>query len=347
MNNSKFLKIDGSLGEGGGQILRSSLTMSLLSKRPVHLVNIRAKRSKPGLKPQHLAAIQAASQISGSEIRGATLHSQELYFIPGTPCPGNYHFQVTTAGAMPLVLHTIALPLAFSDKPSRVDLKGGTHVNWAPTYEYLEHIWGSVMQQLGFSMKFNLHQAGYYPAGGGWFTVEIEPATTIRTLNVVERPPLRQLKLIAILSKLSANIAEREISQVQRLLPPVKIALDTIHRQYPASRPGNALFLQADFGSIQAGFTSLGERGKPAEKVAKSLVKEFHKFWKTNAAVEEHLADQLLLPLAFASGVSSYQVANISQHLLTNAHILQLFRDVNIAISGQEGESGTVTISTV
>ena len=341
------VKIDGSWGEGGGQILRTSLTMGILTQKDFHITKIRANRSKPGLSHQHLAAINAATQISQSKVEGAELRSEELIFFPGKAEAGKYFFQVNTAGAMTLVLHTVFLPLAFLEEGSEIELKGGTHVPWAPCYEYIQHVWGAVFKTLGIEMEIELKQAGFYPKGGGIFTVRFPSISKINPLDLLERPKLKKLQVLSILSNLPKHIAERELKTFQRQIGHLGLGdfLETEICEYPAFDPGNLLFLNAQFeNGFCAGFTSLGKRGKTAEQVAKSLAKDFQKYHKKKQPVEEHLADQLLLPLIFSKETSQFCVSKITNHLLTNAHIIQLFCDAKIEIEGKEGESGKVTI---
>lgn len=341
-----FVEIDGSLGEGGGQILRSALTMSLITQRPFHVTKIRAGRPRPGIGHQHLEAIHAAAQISHSEVEGDELQSQELTFIPGIPEPGKYTFQVATAGSVSLIFQTVVLPLALAGKASEIELKGGTHVLWAPPYDYLRDIWGKMMQNLGLELTFTLHQAGYYPKGGGALTIKINPVSRFKTLECLERNALVSLEIRAIISKLSQDIAKRELASLTKGIAALGLAqhMQTRVEEYPAPNPGNMAFIGVNFGNMLAGFSSIGEKGKTAEKVAEEVLADFRQFWSQHAPVEQYLADQLLLPLTFADGPSSYRVAQITQHLTTNAYIIQKFKDIRIAVEGKEGESGVVKV---
>ena len=345
MNNP--VEIDGSFGEGGGQILRTSLTMSLITGKPFHITKIRAGREKPGLSHQHLEAIQAAARISNSPVDGASLRSMELSFHPGKTEPGDYLFEVATAGAMPLVFQTVVLPLTFTGKPCKLEFKGGTHVPWSPPYEYLKEVWGSVVHDLGFDVAFELHQAGYYPQGGGHFTATVKPLNSFSPLNLQERPKLQKLRLIAVLSSLPDTVAQREFRVVEQCLAKLGLAeyLTTEIRSYQSRGPGNLLSLTAQMQGFAAGFSSMGARGKSAEAVAQELCDDFTSFWGQKYPVDQHLADQLLLPLTFAHGTSAYCVEKVTQHLLTNAAIIKLFEPVSIEIIGKEGEPGVVKVT--
>jgi RNA 3'-terminal phosphate cyclase (ATP) len=341
-----FVIIDGSFGEGGGQILRSSLSLSLITGKPFRITKIRAGREKPGLGHQHLEAIQAAAQISGSQAEGAVLRSVELSFAPGPVAPGDYTFAVTTAGAMPLVLHTVFLPLVLSGRPSFLQFRGGTHVPWAPSYEYLSAVWQHALAACGVNIQLAIHKAGYYPQGGGEFSARLEPVARLRPLTLLARPPLQKLHLICVASNLPPHVAEREYKVVDGKAGGMGLAKYLAHtsQAYPSPGPGHLLFMQVDMGACKAGFTAIGVRGKPAETVAEEMWQEFAGYWSKEAPVDPYLADQLLLPLSFASGPSSYRVSEVSQHLLTNAHIIRLFCDVDITISGKEGEMGLVAV---
>lgn len=343
---NKYIEIDGSFGEGGGQILRSSLSLSLITGKPFRITKIRAGREKPGLSHQHLEAIQAAVQISGSKAEGAALRSQELSFEPGRVAAGDYSFAVRTAGAMPLVLHTVFLPLAMSGNKVALKFQGGTHVAWAPAYEYLLEVWLPALRRCGLDMRLEIQQAGYYPQGGGKFSLELSSVSKLRPLSLLDRPPLQKLHLVCVLSGLPPHVAEREHKVIAAKASELGVADRLQHsvRDYPSPGPGHLLFLHANMGECSAGFTCIGERGKAAEAVAEEVWQEFAAYWKTQMPVDPYLADQLLLPLAFADGPSAYKVSEVTQHLLTNAHIIRMFSDVAIDIHGKEGETGLVEV---
>ncbi len=342
------IEIDGSYGEGGGQILRTSLTMSLLTGKPFKMTKIRAMRNNPGLAPQHLAAIQSAITISGSHAEGAELKSQELYFEPKPVRAGKYVFTVNTAGAMPLVLHTIFLPLALAKENSQLEFFGGTHVLWAPCFEYLSYVWQKMLKKIGFSLELTLEKAGYYPKGGGHFSAKIDGnLSEIKPLQILERGPIQAFESIGVLSHLPQHIVDREWKALEKGIAELEITrpLGKTVKNYESLYPGNALFLWVEFIHSVAGFNSIGEKGKPVETVAEEITKPFCEFWRADAPIDEHLADQLLLPLAFAKGESRFRTIGISEHLLTNASIIQKFLDVKIEIQGILGRSGTVIIS--
>ncbi len=338
------LEIDGSMGEGGGQVLRSSLSLSILTRRSVHLYNIRAGREKPGLQPQHLKAVEAAAAICAGETRGAALHSQELFFTPGTVRPGQYRFDIGTAGAAALVLHTVYLPLARAGGPSTVTITGGTHVSHSPSYHYLEREWLSALRACGFWMRLEMPRAGFYPRGGGEIQAQIRPVSEIQPLERVERGELRRIRGITAVANLSEEIARRQKLQALRRLEPLcrDSKIETL--VLPSIGKGTMLLLQAEFEHATCCYFGLGAIGKRAEQVADEAVEGIEAFLSGPGAVDEYLADQIILPLAFARGTSRYRTARVSRHLLTNAAVIQAFLPIRVEIEGKEGQPGKVTI---
>lgn len=349
-----MLELDGSQGEGGGQVLRSALTLSILTKTPMRIVNIRARRSKPGLMAQHLRAVDAAAAVSHAQVEGAFLGSSTLVFHPGEKRSGRYKFDIGTAGSTSLVLQTIFTPLSLADSASSVIITGGTHVPWAPCYHYLERQWLPFMQTIGFNARLNLSQAGFYPQGGGRIDVSIRPAEVIKPLRLESRRELLAIEGISAVANLDVSIAERQRRQaMHRLLPfcpntRIKIV------QLASPGKGTMLFLLARFKtepdkkginiSPQACYYALGERQKPAERVADEAVDALLEFLATDAVMDHYLADQLLLPLSFAGGVSRFRTSRITQHLLTNAEIIRLFTSTRILIDAEPGQPGWVEI---
>ncbi|HEY52075.1 MAG TPA: RNA 3'-terminal phosphate cyclase [Caldilineae bacterium] len=330
-----MIHIDGSHGEGGGQVLRSSLTLSVLTGQPLRIDNIRARRSKPGLRAQHLASVQAAAAISQAEVTGATLGSATLLFRPGRVQPGPYRFDIGTAGSTSLVLQTIFLPLALAAAPSTVTISGGTHVAWSPSFDYLDRQWLPALRRMGYDACLTLERAGFYPKGGGRIRAEIRPAGTLQPVELVDRGALRRVSGISASANLPEHIARRQRQQVERRLggwvPNLAVKTVTLS----SSGPGTAVFLQAECEQGGGGFTALGRRGKPAERVADEAVDELETYLATNAAIDKHLADQLILPLVFAPGHSTFSTAAVTRHLLTNIEVVQAFLDVEIMVEGE------------
>jgi RNA 3'-phosphate cyclase len=340
-----MLHIDGSTGEGGGQVLRSSLALAILTRQAVHLTSIRAGRAKPGLQPQHLESVKAAAQICGGQVHGAALNSQQLLFEPGEVHGGRYWFEIGTAGATSLVLQTIFLPLAKAREGSTITITGGTHVPHSPCSHYLERQWLPVLQSSGFWARLTLERAGFYPQGGGEIQALIRPVEAIQPFHCLQRGKLLRIRGISAIANLDDSIARRQKLQALRRLEPIceDSKIETI--RMPSPGKGTLLMVQAEFEHSTCCYFSLGAPGKRAEQVADEAVDALEAFLAGDGAVDEHLADQLLLPLAFASGPSQFRTSRVTLHLLTNAEILQAFLPIQVQIDGTQGQPGTVTIS--
>lgn len=343
-----MIEIDGSEGEGGGQIVRSSLALSLLTGKSFRIVNVRAGRKKPGLKLQHLTAVEAATQIGNAVTTGAELGSREISFEPGTVTPGDWRFQISTAGSITLVLQTVLPPLMMADSPSTVMLTGGTHNMMAPAFDFLQRSWIPLLQKIGPKVELTLHRHGFYPAGGGRFEAKIEPTSDLKGIEVMERGKLLQRRVRSIVSALPIKIAERETARVIRKLNWDRVSTEHIDAPDPAG-PGNVLFAELEYENLTTVFTGFGQRGVPAEKVADSVVRDVRQYLKTDAPVGPHLADQLMLPMAIAaafSGKSSqFRTGTPTQHSLTQADIIQRFLDVKVELNSNEDDTATVRVS--
>lgn len=330
------LELDGSLGEGGGQILRTSLALSLLTGTPVHLRNIRASRSKPGLQPQHLQSVLAAAEVGQAEVSGARLNSKDLIFRPGEVRSGKYRFDIGTAGATGLVLHTIYLPLALRGRdPSEITLTGGTHVRQSPSFSFLDATWSAYCARLGLGISLRLDRPGFYPRGGGMVSAFIQPASA---LYGVHFPLRRDAKIsgISVIANLDPNIGRRQARRARFRLEQRGIECEIDEQTWP-NGPCTVVALTAHTEPAPATFVSLGERGKPAEKVADQAVDELLAYLDSGALVDEHSADQIILPLALAEGPSEYTAQSISLHLTTNIAVIRSFLDREIECHTADG----------
>lgn len=344
-----MIKIDGSQGEGGGQMLRSALTLSILTQQPFNITAIRARRSQPGLKAQHLAAVKAAAAVSRAEVNGAQLGSQELTFNPGAVRSGRYKFEVGTAGAATLVLQTISLPLSFATSASTVQITGGTHVPWSPCFHYLDMQWIPFLRRAGYDIQAHLELAGFYPQGGGRIMARIRPAGAGRALTLLERGEILRVYGVSGVSNLDLSIADRQRRRALLALANLGLSgpspgprIQT--EKMPSPGKGTVLLVVAEFSGGQACFFGLGARGKPAEQVAQEATDELADFLKTPGAIDLYLADQLLLPLAFVPGTSTLQTSCITPHLVTNAAIIRAFEAAEVNIEGDLHASGRVHI---
>jgi RNA 3'-terminal phosphate cyclase (ATP) len=338
------MQLDGSAGEGGGQILRSSLALSLLTGRPFRLRNIRARRSRPGLQPQHLMSVKAAAEVGSATLREATLGSTSLDFEPGTVTGGDYHFRIGTAGATSLVLHTIYLPLAFAKVPSRVIIEGGTHVPHSPCFHFLDRSWRHTMNQVGLSIALRMERAGFYPRGGGIVHADIQPADAIKPFTASEFTAVTRARVVSGVGQLPHHIRERMARRASEQLHEHGLTVEVIEEEWTGG-PGCMLGIELPTTPIPTFFFALGERGKPAETVADEAVAQTLAFHAANPpGVDEHTADQLILPLAFAEGQSHFRTACISSHLLTNARVIEKFLPRRIRADGDEGRPATVSV---
>jgi RNA 3'-terminal phosphate cyclase (ATP) len=338
-----MLHIDGSYGEGGGQILRTSLSLAAITGQPIRIDRIRAKRQKPGLAIQHLTGVRAAAALCEANVTGDDVGSTQLEFIPSQPVQaGQYTFDVAqtmgsgSAGAVTLILQTILLPLALVKGESILTLKGGTFVPWSPPAPYIEYVYLPVLQQMGVQATVRLTAWGWYPRGGGELDVQVSGSgASVGSLNPVhllERGALRQVRGLAIVTELPSHIPQRMASRAQNLLEQVQLKAQVQPRRERGVGPGAGIFLTAEYEHGRAGFGTVGKLGLPAEEVAAITTQELLEFHKTGAPVDVHLADQLLLPAALASQPSQYRVAEISTHLTTNAWVIEQFGLANIAI---------------
>jgi RNA 3'-terminal phosphate cyclase (ATP) len=328
-----MIHIDGSYGEGGGQILRTSLSLAAITGKPITINNIRAKRKKPGLAAQHLTAVRAAAKICNADLQGDALGSTMLQFAPQTAVQsGNYIFDVTeasqggSAGSVALVLQTILLPLALANNDSQVILKGGTHVSYSPAIAYIEQVYLPMLRRMGVNAEIKLNAWGWYPQGGGEVELRVKGNTgQLRGINIIERGDLQEVKGIAVVTELPANIPQRMVNRAVNLLHAEDIKTNIIPLRAKGIAPGAGLFLTAVYENSLAGFGALGRLGLTSEKVAEIACEEFLKFHQTSAPIDEHLADQLLLPAVLADEASQYRVAEVTLHLTTNAWVIQQF----------------------
>ena len=342
-----MVEIDGRYGEGGGQIVRTSLALSSILNVPVHVTDIRANRKKAGLKPQHVTCVRALGTLTDAEVTGAELDSMELYFKPRTHRSGDFSFNVadvkSSAGSVTLILQALLPPLLFSPDTSNVSIRGGTHVEWSPSVHYIMHVFLPTLRRMGAHVRLSLDRWGWYPKGKGSVTVGVEPLQEIQSIRLENRSDLKGVRGFSISSKLPMRVTKRIRRKADSLLSQAGYDAHIRMLDTPASCPGVIFFLWAEFEESWAGFSSLGRRGRPAEDVAEDAVRQFFEFVQTEAAIDEHLADQLIIYLALAKGLSSFSTSRITQHLLTSIWVVEQFLPVKFEVEGEEGEVGKVT----
>jgi RNA 3'-terminal phosphate cyclase (ATP) len=336
-----MIEIDGSEGEGGGQVLRTSLALSVVTGQPFRLFNIRAKRSNPGLQRQHLTCVQAARDISGAETTGAAIGSRDLTFTPGPVRAGRYRFAVGTAGSASLVLQTVLPPLLHADAASDLTLEGGTHNAWAPPFDFLARAFVPLLRFMGAPLSVGLERYGFYPKGGGVLNARIGPWHDKRLLSLQTRPESPEWWVNATLCALPDHIGVREIRVARDRfdIPRKRSVLNRIE----ALGEGNVVAMFADCSAAadirpeyMEVFTGFGKRGVRAEKVAKSACDEAERWLNAGVPVGEHLADQLLIPMALGAG-GRFRTVEPSGHTRTNIETIRRFLDVAIEVEEADG----------
>jgi RNA 3'-terminal phosphate cyclase (ATP) len=335
-----WITIDGSEGEGGGQILRTALALSLVTGRPFRIEAIRAARRKPGLLRQHLTAVHAAAEVSDARVSGAELGSRSLSFEPSQVRGGDYRLAVGTAGSATLVLQTVLPGLLFAREPSRLTLEGGTHNPYAPPFDFLAKTFLPILRRMGASVEVSLETYGFYPAGGGRFTVAIEPCATFGRLSLLERGATR-VHARAIVALLSENIAKRELSIVRERLEIDRVScrVETVDTSVG---PGNVLMIVIESETVSEVVTGFGVKGVSAEKVASNACDEAQAYIAGCVPVGIHLADQLLIPMALGGG-GTFRSLKPTAHTITNADVIRRFLDVTIAVELES--DGTYRVS--
>ena len=334
-----MITIDGAKGEGGGQILRTALSLSACTGQPFSIKNIRGGRKKPGLLRQHLTCVKAAAQICDGKASGAQLGSTELTFTPGEIRASDYRFDIGTAGATALVFQTVLPILLQADRESTVQFGGGTHAKSAPPYEFLSENFLPVLRLIGANVHTELTSRGFFPAGGGQWTAFVEPLEDAQAISLNEAAtPI--LSAEAGVANLSGSIAERELATIKEELNLNEA--DLHQRTYDAHGPGNIVFVRANLGSRTEVFSGFGEHGVTAERVARRACRQAKKFVNAGVGVSEFLADQLLVPMASGAG-GEFTTTPLSTHFETNAQVIGEFLDVEIATSKRS--EGAIAVS--
>ncbi|MDY7231093.1 RNA 3'-terminal phosphate cyclase [Hyalangium rubrum] len=336
------VQLDGSEGEGGGQILRSALSLSLITGRPFVITRLRERRKPSGLRPQHLACVRGAEAISSSSSEGAVVDASELSFTPGPVRPGDYLLEVGTAGSIPLLFQCLFFPLALVGG-GKLTLRGGTHLPHSPSYHYLANVWLPVMHAYGLRASLGLTHAGFYPEGGGEFDAEISaPAEPPRLVDLPARGTLHDITVSSFVGGLPFSIADRQSRAAEAALRERGIYCNSQNRALPVTRSaGTVTFILAQFENTFAGFTALGERGRPAEEVGREAAEAVARFMESAGAIDEHLGDQILLPAALLAagrlgpaspGTTRFTTERVTEHLTTHARIVERFLPVRVQV---------------
>lgn len=348
-----ILKIDGSEGEGGGQIIRSSMALSVLSNTPIRITNIRAGRKKPGLKRQHVTSVQAVADVCAgtASVTGATLESSELIFEPGQTHAGSYYFSIGSAGSATLVLQTVLPLLLLAEGPSTVVIEGGTHNDMAPPFDFLDRVFLPHVRAMGATVDLTLERHGFFPAGGGKIVAHIDPPEFLNGFELHERGSPTSRRARALLSKLPDHIGERQLKTTTRLLR-WPSEHDAVIERVHSDGPGTVSMVEVGFDNVHEIVTAVGRRGLTSEKLAKNLAKDTQIYLDHGAPVGEHLADQLLMPLALSAMQDplapvrrggSFRTGPLSEHTTTHVDIIGRF--LPVAFTVDQHDDGTNTIS--
>ena len=353
-----MIEIDGSYREGGGQILRTSLSLSCIFRRPFRIFNVRKGRQRPGLMPQHLAAVRAVQLISDAEVIGDNIGSTDLSFFPGEVKNGDFFLDIGTAGSVSLVLQTVIPAVVFSSPSGRyrpqdgndkttITLKGGTHVPFSPSFHYLEGVLAFFLSLIGITIGLSVESYGFYPKGGGKVRADIYPVERLKPLSVVQRGSIVRLTGYSGVGNLPVSIAERQRSSLREKLeavPELGCPVEIEILNAPTSGAGTFVYLQMESENSVAGFTSLGERGKRAETVGEEAAREFLEYYTAGAALDPHLADQILPFLSVCKEESAFTTSRLTEHLLTNLWVIGLFHEYRYSVQGDVGQPGLVRI---
>jgi RNA 3'-terminal phosphate cyclase (ATP) len=357
MGARPLIDLDGALGEGGGQILRTALGLSAITGAPFRIERVRHGRAKAGLRPQHVAAARALADLCRADLEGASVGSDQILFAPReVATPGNRTYDIGTAGSAPLLFQTLCWPLALAGGPSELTLRGGTHQGESPSFHYLALVWAPAMARMGFAFDLSLQTAGFYPEGGGALTARIQAARAMPPLDLLNRGTLLEAEALSLVAGQPFEVAERLASRAERRLRDCGVAAAARAVPLPTGPSrGSHLIVVARFERTVSGHAATGEPGQEPEGIADAAAANFSRFLDGHAAVDRHMGDQLLVPAALvASGhaprpegverVTRYTVSEVTRHLTTNAEVVRAFLPVEVEIDGAEGEPGTVVV---
>ncbi|EMI21127.1 RNA 3'-terminal-phosphate cyclase [Rhodopirellula maiorica SM1] len=340
-----MIEIDGSQGEGGGQILRSSLALAAVTKQPIRLVNIRAGRRKPGLMRQHLTSLRAVGEVCDAAIQGDSIGSQAVTFEPGESRGGQFDFKVGTAGSAVLVAQTVLPALMLADHPSAVTFEGGTHNPAAPPLDFLRDSFLPQLAKMGVDSELAIDAYGFYPAGGGKFHLQIAPCCTLRGLTLTECDQKASPQVTAIVSAIPKSVGQRECDTIRRKTnwDPDCFAVKEVD---DPRGPGNVVMIQWASPTVTETFTGFGKVGVKAEHIARGVLRQTRAHIARSVPVGEHLADQLMLPMGLAASQgrsSAFRCGPLSMHSKTHLDVLKIFLDIKVDVQ-QDDESDSVTV---
>ncbi len=327
-----MIEIDGSFMEGGGQIIRTAVALSAITGKSCRIEKIRAGRPNPGLQAQHMTAVRSVAKICSGET-DASMGATSLTFRPGEIKGGRYEIDIGTAGAISLVLQSVILPSIHAEHPTRLEIKGGTHVRWSPSMDYMQHVFCYWMKKIGLDVSFSIDRHGFYPKGGGIVTAKINPGNP-KSLDLTVRGDLVGHEAVSIASTdlQKAEVAERQLKRIEKTFPLSRRNI----AYFQTASPGSAIHLSSIYENCVLGASSIGERGKSAEKVGEEAANELKRSTESGACFDLHMADQILPFLAFAKSNSRIKVAEITGHVRTNIWVIEKFLPVKFEINEKE-----------
>jgi len=351
LRSQSMIEIDGSHGEGGGQIIRTAVSLSSLTLQPVRIINIRAGRPNPGLRRQHIAGIELIGELVNAQINGLEVGSSEVEFLPGERQGGRFSYDIGTAGSISLVLQAVLPPAVLAPEPVILYLKGGTDVSWSPPIDYLREVFVFMLKRMGTSIEILQKRRGHYPKGGGEVVCSVNPLNEIKPLELIRFDELKEVKGISHCVRLPAHVAERQSVSAQQVLQAGGIESISITTEtYPKGNdphlgPGSGIVLWAEsIDGIRLGADSLGKKGLPAEKVGAITSTRLLEELSIGMAIDSHLCDMLVPYLAIAAGNSKIGVSEVTSHLKTNIWVTKQFLNASIILEGENGQPGILSV---
>ncbi|MDW8084588.1 MAG: RNA 3'-terminal phosphate cyclase [Candidatus Caldarchaeum sp.] len=347
----QIMELDGSIGEGGGQVLRVALAISAITSRPLRVYNIRKKRSNPGLRHQHLTAVRAVQEACGGEVKGANVGSTEIVFYPGKVGKTFLDLDTGTAGSTTLVLQSLIPVLCFAGKKTQFRIRGGTNNPNAPTFEYFHQVFLEALNKLGVDTGLSLARRGFYPRGGGAVEGYVSPVRRIASFEFVATPRISKILIHGYTARLPAHVADRMTKACKQVLAekaiaPIEVVEEVLNEndEKCSIDPGAGIFILGKSETLPLGVDRLGEKGVPAETVGREAAYSFLQELERKAPVDSHLGDMLVIYAALADGKSTYRVTNLTNHTLTSIEVCKALLHIRAGVEGSLGQVAMISI---